>query len=533
MYSHDLNENEMKKIVHFALLFFLVLLIPENGKAQLVNLGSAADYMLYSTGGAVTNSGTIYKTRITGNIGTSSDPTLPGFGNIDGNIINVSNLLVNTQLNLDILTAYSDLSSAIPTFFPAPLLGNSQILVPGVYDIAGPAVLSLDLILDGQNDPNSVFIIKIGGAFSSSSNAKVKLINGALACNVYWKIEGLVSLATGTSMKGTIIANNAAIVMSVGDTLEGRAFAIQGAITVSEFFGFLPTGCGSTILVGPIPPNLGAAGCFALFTSMGENTNVGITNVIGDVGTDGPSDLTTGYDPLLVDGEIHPIFDLVTNQAAADLLVAYNYLTTLDPGDIELIRPDLFGHNLVLTPHTYIMLGAVTFTDTLYLDARGNPDAVFVINVNGAFQSTLNSKVVLINGTQAKNVYWKIDGMLSLADNSVFNGTLVVAGAINLSTGVAINGRALSTGGALNVQAVTVNIPIPCSIAIAVEPSDQTVCVGEAVSYEVEATGIGLTYQWRKGLVDLVDGAAISGSTTSILTIRVIYLLTTICFQPK
>jgi gliding motility-associated-like protein len=312
--------------------------------------------------------------------------------------------------------------------------------------------------------------------------------------------------------------------MSVGDTLEGRAFAIQGAITVSEFFGFLPTGCGSTSLVGPIPPDLGAAGCFALFTSMGENTNVGITNVIGDVGTDGPSDLSTGYDPLLVDGEIHPIFDLVTNQAAADILVAYNYLTTLDPGDIELIRPDLFGHNLVLTPHTYIMLGAVTFTDTLYLDARGNPDAVFVINVNGAFQSTVNSKVVLINGTQAKNVYWKIDGMLNLADNSILNGSLIVAGAINLSTGVAINGRALSTGGALNVQAVTINIPTPCSIAITVEPINQTNCVGEAVSFEVEATGIGLTYQWRKGLVDLIDGAAISGSTTSILTIDPIQL---------
>jgi hypothetical protein len=46
----------------------------------------------------------------------------------------------------------------------------------------------------------------------------------------YWKVEGAVSMATGTTMRGTIIANNDAITMNVGDTLEGRALAINGAI---------------------------------------------------------------------------------------------------------------------------------------------------------------------------------------------------------------------------------------------------------------------------------------------------------------
>jgi hypothetical protein len=514
---------KIKQLYTFMVL--VLFLIPKVSEAQAPNLGSAASYALYSTGGAVTNGGTIFKTRITGNIGTSSDPTMPGFGNIDGNITDVSDLTLNTQLDLDVLSAYSDLSSTISNFFPAPLLGNGQILVPGVYDIAGPTVLSLDLILDGENDPNSVFIIKIGGAFSSSTNAKVKLINGALACNVFWKVEGLVSLATGTSMKGTIIANNAAIDIAVGDTLEGRAFAIEGAITVSEFFGYLPTGCGSPTLVGPIAPNLASAACFAIFTSNGVNTNSGITNVFGDVGTNGPSDLTTGYDALLVNGDIHPIPDLVTNQAETDLLVAYNYLVSLDPGDIELVRPDLFGNNLVLTPHTYLMLSAVTFTDTLYLDARGNEDAVFIINVNGAFSTSVNSRVVLINGAKAKNIYWKIDGVVSINDNSIFNGTIVAAGAINLATGVLLNGRALTISGAVNVQAVTVNMPASCSLMIITEPEDQTVCLGDPAVFTVEAEGLALTYQWRIGNVDLVDGGSISGATTATLTIDPTVLL--------
>lgn len=225
----------MKKKLHFYFLIILLFLLPGVANSQTINLGTSASYALYSTGGAVTNGGTVFKTRVTGNIGTSSDPTLPGFGNIDGVLTTVSNLVTNTQVNLDILSAYTDLSNAIPPFFPAPLLGNGQTLVPGVYDIAGPTVLNLVLTLDGQNDPNAVFIIKIGGAFSSSANAKVKLTNGAKACNVFWKVEGLVSLASGTSMKGTIIANNAAIVMAVGDTLEGRAISIQGAITCLNF----------------------------------------------------------------------------------------------------------------------------------------------------------------------------------------------------------------------------------------------------------------------------------------------------------
>ncbi|MNY60204.1 hypothetical protein D3C86_1967240 [compost metagenome] len=59
------------------------------------------------------------------------------------------------------------------------------------------------------------------------------LTNGAVACNVFWKIEGLVDLATNTEMKGTIIANNAAIVLNSGVSLEGRAFSTTGAVTVS------------------------------------------------------------------------------------------------------------------------------------------------------------------------------------------------------------------------------------------------------------------------------------------------------------
>ena len=74
----------MKKKLTLILVLFLLATLPKISYSQIINLGSAANYAIYSTGGAVTNSGTIFKTRVTGNVGTSSDPTVPGFGNIDG-----------------------------------------------------------------------------------------------------------------------------------------------------------------------------------------------------------------------------------------------------------------------------------------------------------------------------------------------------------------------------------------------------------------------------------------------------------------
>jgi hypothetical protein len=290
------------------------------------------------------------------------------------------------------------------------------------------------------------------------------LINGALACNVYWKVEGLISMAPGTFMRGTVIANNAAIISTTRDTIEGRILTTAGAITIDGTLAYTPTGCSSPYLTGPTAPDLKSVGCFTLFSSDGPVTNTGISTIVGSVGTN--VGLTTGFNPLLVTGgTIHPIADLVTAKSAADLLNAYNYLNVL-PVDIELLYPARFGRNLVLTPHTYIMKAAAVFTDSLYLNAQGNANAVFVIKINGALTTSTYSKVLLINGAQAKNVYWKIDGAVSINNYSIFCGTIIcnngALGAIN--TGVVLNGKALLTVGALTTSAITSIMPAVCPI---------------------------------------------------------------------
>jgi len=441
----------MKKLLLHIVTAVTLLSFPNVNFAQAPDLGTAANFVLFTTVGAVTNTGI---SQITGNVGTNSGSST-GFGNVNGVMHDQDG--ASAQSAADLLIAYNQLNSAIPNFFPSPLLGNGDTLIAGVYKIPAVTTLNSDLILNAQGNANAVFIFQIQAAFSTNAASKVKLINGAMACNVFWKVEGAVSMASATLMKGTIIAHNAAINMNTNDTLEGRALSIAGAVTIDGVLAYTPTGCGSPVLTGPTAPNLASSACYAIFSGNGSVTNSGITHVTGDIGTN--VGLTTGYDPLYVTGYIHPIPDGSTASCAADLLNVYNYLNTL-PNDIELLYPAQFGRNLVLTPHTYIMNGATTFTDSLYLNAEGNYNAVFVIKIKGALSTSTYSKVLLINGTQAKNVYWSVDGAVSINDYSVFNGTIVCNnGAINLTTGVTLNGRALTTDGALSTTAIIATSP--------------------------------------------------------------------------
>jgi hypothetical protein len=443
----------MKKQLFSIVTAVTLLTLPKTNNAQAPSLGTASNFVLFSTNGALTNIGI---SHLTGHVG-SNNGFSTNFGNVNG-VMNNNNGVSATCAS-DLLSAYNQLNATVPTNFPAPLLGNGQILTAGVYSISTAATLNLNLVLDGLGNTNAVFIFQIQGSLSTNANAKVKLINGTQACNVFWKIEGSVNMAAGTSMKGTVIANNAAINMSAGDTLEGRALSTTGAISVDGVFAYTPIGCGSPVLNGPSYPSLASTACYALFSGNGAVTNTGNTFVYGgDVGSN--VGLTTGYNALNVTGVVHPIPNGSTSACTSDLLNVYTYLNSLSH-DIELLYPVQFGRSLVLTPHTYLMNAATVFTDTLYLNALGNANAVFVIKINGALSTSTYAKVVLRNGALAKNVFWKVDGAVSINNFADFKGTIICNnGAISLNKGVILNGRALTTNGTLTTDSIKVTIPV-------------------------------------------------------------------------
>ena len=439
-----------------ALIFWTVFYVPNILLAQ-PTLGTAANYILFTTTGAVSNTGI---SQYTGNVGTNNG-AIAGFGNVDGQMHNGDGS--SAAAAADLLNAYNQIEVLMQTASHAVLLGGGETLNAGVYQLNGGVTLNLVLTLDGQGDPNAVFVFRIdGGTFSSTANAEVVLINGAKACNVFWSVEGAVNIGSGTKMKGTIIANNAALDLNSGVTLEGRALSTTGAVMATNTLAYMPLGCGVPILTGPTAPALASTACYALFSSSGLLANSGVTNVTGDIGTNFGT--ASGYNPVNVTGTIHATPDASTATCATDLTNVYTSLNAL-PHDIELLYPAQFGNDLVLTPHTYLLTGPTVFTKDLYLNAQDNVDAVFVLKFNGAVSTSPNARIILTNGALAKNVYWVVEGALNIGLSSTMKGTIVVnGGEITLNDGTILDGRAMTRLGNINTTNNTVNTTTSCTV---------------------------------------------------------------------
>ena len=83
----------------------------------------------------------------------------------------------------------------------APSAGRT--LVPGVYNAGGVTLdLTGTLTLDGQNDPNSVWIFQATSDLITASSSSVRFINGGQPCNVFWQVTSSATLGSGSSFVG-------------------------------------------------------------------------------------------------------------------------------------------------------------------------------------------------------------------------------------------------------------------------------------------------------------------------------------------
>jgi len=101
----------MKKLLLIISAGIIFLLLPLLTSAQAPNLGTAGTFGLFTSIGAVGNTG---QSQVTGNVGTNNG-AITGFGNVNG-VMHNSNVTTATAAS-DLLIAYNLLNSAIPTFF--------------------------------------------------------------------------------------------------------------------------------------------------------------------------------------------------------------------------------------------------------------------------------------------------------------------------------------------------------------------------------------------------------------------------------
>jgi hypothetical protein len=138
---------------------------------------------------------------------------------------------------------YDDAAGRAPTGNVAgDLVG--QVKTGGVYRSTSSLALSGTLTLDAQGDPNTVFVFQVASVLTTASASRVVLVNSAQACNVFWQVGSSATLGTTSDFKGTILAL-ASITVTTGTTVEGRALARNGQVTL-DGNTFTTPGCAIT-----------------------------------------------------------------------------------------------------------------------------------------------------------------------------------------------------------------------------------------------------------------------------------------------
>lgn len=203
-----------------------------------VNLGSAGAFTVLA-GSTVTNSGATVISAdagVGGNLGVSPGSAVTGFppGVVEPpGAIHAGDATAATA-QTDAGAAYTDASGRTPNTVFAPVYDLvGQTFTAGVYNDPSSLALSGTMTLDGQGNPDSVFIFQAGSTLGTSGASQVVLTNGAQACNVFWAVGSSATLGANSAFNGTIIAQVSATVDN-GVDVQGRVLAGSGAVTLDN-----------------------------------------------------------------------------------------------------------------------------------------------------------------------------------------------------------------------------------------------------------------------------------------------------------
>jgi hypothetical protein len=201
-----------------------------------VGLASAGTFRVLA-GSTVANTG---PTSVDGDLGVSPGSACTAFpapcsgggpGTLTGTIHAGDATAATAQSDLTV--AYNNAAGRPPGTSVAGNIGG-QTLAPGVYTSTSTlAISSGDLTLTGLGNSNAVFIFQIASSLTVTTGRRVILAGGAKASNVFWQVGSSATLGTNCFFVGDIMAQ-ASITLQTGASLEGRALARTGAVTLDS-----------------------------------------------------------------------------------------------------------------------------------------------------------------------------------------------------------------------------------------------------------------------------------------------------------
>jgi hypothetical protein len=203
----------------------------------------------------------------------------------------------------------------------------------------------------------------------------------------------------------------------------------------------------------PVP--LGTSASYAVLGY--QVTNIGTTKITGDLGSyqtpeSGVADATAGaavlFDPNSIGinlvGTYYPQGSALST-ALADVEFAYN--NAMARSNTATITTDPSGTTLY--PGVYLddprNRNSIDINGVLTLDAKGDPDGVFVFQSGSNLNLGPNARIVLVNGARFCRVFWAVGGA-NLGAGSHLEGHILTEGSINLDAGATVNGQLLTFG---------------------------------------------------------------------------------------
>lgn len=289
-------------------------------------------------------------------------------------------------------------------------------------------------------------------------------------------------------------------------TIKGGASGVKdvagNAMAVDKVWTF---DTGTTLCLAPV--NLGTASTFGVAATAGitNTTTAPITHIEGDVVLDPTATCnavsvdglggfglcgSNGSTPTINGTVISSFYDPAGTMATviADLKAAFLSITPPagPPAAGSLGSPtnlpagttlgDLAGNPYVqgdnyFTPGLYQSLTSIMVTGDLTLDAQGDANAVFVFQSSSTIGTAAGAaggvagtftRIRLINGAKASNVWWQAGTSATLDLYSEFEGNILASESITMKTGATSCGRLLAgafAAGAFIFDSNVVSVP--------------------------------------------------------------------------
>jgi hypothetical protein len=282
---------------------------------------------------------------------------------------------------------------------------------------------------------------------------------------VFISLAAALSTACGPDSPSTGDSSDGGAVSDGGPSVDGSSKG-DGAIDPGADAAALSDGDITTSDGGRYTgPSVGAAKQFAVL-AYNSVTTANISTITGSLGVsaaavsvitgfDGPAYTKYGNDSLAPNAALTGIAQGDVTKLVGDI----------DPRACDVDLTNVIGGltgDITLYPGVTCMnsfSADVLVNGHVYLDARGDPNAFFIVRGKDTLTVADGAKVVLTNGARSCGVFWRISASVTMGKTVAFYGTVIAGTAITMKTGSTLGGRALAQTAGVQLDANAIAIP--------------------------------------------------------------------------